>query len=127
MPHRMPRVLDGAVDSSVVLGSSRAHATLNRPTVSSVRLSVSGTGDDHHALVLRSRIENLVRCGLRRLVIDASGLDDAGGMFIRVLADAITSGRDQGCVVSTVGLDSADVLEALYRAPLNQLVTIYGS
>jgi anti-anti-sigma regulatory factor len=127
MSNGIPRVLDDARDLSSVLGQSRAHAKLDRPTVSALCLSVSGSGGDHDALVFRSRIENLVRCGLPQLVIDAHQLDDAGSTFIRVLADAITSARARGCMVSIVGLDSVGILEALYRAPLSQLVTIYGS
>lgn len=104
MRRHMPPVLNRALVPSSAPGLSRAHATLDRPTVSALCLTVSGPGGDDQALALRSKVENLVGCGLQRLVVDVRGVDGASSMFVRVLAEAVTGARHRGCVVSTLGL-----------------------
>lgn len=127
MPSQTPAVLFGAADAFSMLGFSRAHPRADTPISSPLCLTVNGRGDDAHAVVFQSQAENLMGCGPRELVIDVGGLDNASNMFVRVLSDVVTRARSRGCRTSVVGLDSAGILEALHRAPLSQLSTIYRS
>lgn len=75
-------------------------------------------------MALCQSVENLLDCRLRHLCLDLSAVEDAGCLFIRVLSDLITSATSRRCTVSLRGLDVSGLLEALYRAPLDQLVTV---
>jgi anti-anti-sigma regulatory factor len=118
--HRAPSTVPGPA-------LVREHGRLDRACVPLIRLRVTGPGDDARALTLRQGVENLLDCGPARLLLDVSSLDDASCLFIRILADLITSAASRGCAVSLVGLDSPALLEAIFRAPLDQLVSIVRS